>query len=134
MEPDPTTFYLPQLGTVLFAILILYEQYELYKVDPANWKRAANATAWGVHVLVFYACIYLDSVNFIDFHDITPIFFTLWSVFLRLHSAMAFYYIVKSTRTFTIITRATQSILSRYNVSTELKYNNDESVNDDYST
>lgn len=115
MDPvDPANFSFVQIFIMIFGMMIIYEQYKLYKLDPNNWRRALNACAWACHVMAFYIFLLIDSQGWYNFHSLNPKFFTEWSPYLRLHSAVAFYLIIQSNLKFTAFTIKTKEILTKY--------------------
>jgi hypothetical protein len=110
-----------QFFTIIFAILILYEQIKLYLIDHKSWKRDLFIAVWSIHVLVFYGSIYISNRNIIDFHVFSPTFFSEWSAYLRFHSSLVFYFTAKSNRTFVSITQQTKNIIAKYAKESEIK-------------
>jgi len=108
-----------QTATVLFACLVLYEQFLIYKLDKTNWKRALNPTVWAIHLLIFYAVVFLDGINVSDVHVAGFNVFTTWSQFLRLHSAISFYLVLKSAYSFMKITKKTEEIITKFSDKSE---------------
>jgi hypothetical protein len=96
---------IPQFATILFGLLILYEEVRIYKVNHGEWKRAFNVVLWGLHLLIFYWAQYLDGSGVLNLHDIHPKIFTTWSPYLRLHSAVVMYLVIRSSRTFVSLSK-----------------------------
>jgi hypothetical protein len=110
-----------QIGTVLFGILIFYEEFKIIKLDRKEWKRVINAVLWGIHLLTFYLVLYLDGIGIIDVHGISKTFFTDWSPYLRLHSAVAFYLVARSAYEFLALNKKFLFLRQKYKEQSEIK-------------
>jgi len=116
---DDSPLSIAQIATVFFGILIMYEQVMIYILDHNEWKRALNASSWAVHLLIFYSLVYLDGIGAINMHTYTPHIFTIWSPYLRLHSAVAFYLVARSTHTFMVLNKKFATIRDKFSIKGE---------------
>jgi hypothetical protein len=117
---DESPLSIAQIATVIFGVLIVYEQLMIYILDRKEWKRALNASSWAVHLLIFYTLVFLDATNVIDVHVNAPHLFTIWSPYLRLHSAVAFYLVTRSTHTFMLLNKKFLLIRAKFSIKGEI--------------
>jgi len=102
-----------QMATFIFCLLVMYEQYRMFKEDPTNWKRGLNGASYALSVMIFYGLYFSDYLKIIDIHAVNPLFFSDLSPFIRLYSLVTCYSTLRSSRQISKITNKTKALLSQ---------------------